>query len=43
MRIVASGICHTDIRYVDDWYECPKGRSSWAMRAPASWSVSVKR
>jgi aryl-alcohol dehydrogenase len=21
VRIVASGICHTDIRYVDDWYE----------------------
>ena len=21
VRIIASGICHTDIRYVDDWYE----------------------
>jgi aryl-alcohol dehydrogenase len=21
IRIVASGICHTDIRYIDDWYE----------------------
>ncbi len=21
VRIVASGICHTDIRYIDDWYE----------------------
>ena len=25
VRIVASGICHTDIRYVDDWYEAAEG------------------
>jgi aryl-alcohol dehydrogenase len=25
VRIVASGICHTDIRYVDDWYEESEG------------------
>ena len=25
VRIVASGICHTDIRYVDDWYEDSDG------------------
>jgi aryl-alcohol dehydrogenase len=25
VRIVASGICHTDIRYVDDWYEAGEG------------------
>jgi aryl-alcohol dehydrogenase len=25
VRIVASGICHTDIRYVDDWYDESEG------------------
>jgi len=25
VRIVATGICHTDIRYVDDWYEEDEG------------------
>jgi len=25
VRIVATGICHTDIRYVDDWYEDADG------------------
>jgi len=25
VRIVASGICHTDIRYVDEWYEAAEG------------------
>jgi aryl-alcohol dehydrogenase len=25
VRIVASGICHTDIRYVDNWYEVSDG------------------
>lgn len=25
VRIVASGICHTDIRYIDDWYEASEG------------------
>ena len=25
VRIVASGICHTDIRYVDEWYEEAEG------------------
>lgn len=25
VRVVASGICHTDIRYVDDWYDESEG------------------
>jgi len=25
VRIVASGICHTDIRYVDEWYDASEG------------------
>ncbi len=25
VRIVASGICHTDIRYIDDWYDASEG------------------
>lgn len=25
VRVVASGICHTDIRYIDDWYEAAEG------------------
>ena len=37
VRIVASGICHTDIGFCDDWDEEPTAQWCWAMRAQAWW------
>ncbi|MGE5855081.1 MAG: alcohol dehydrogenase catalytic domain-containing protein, partial [Syntrophaceae bacterium] len=25
VRLVASGICHTDISYINEWYDAPEG------------------